>query len=85
MFEKIKKLKQLKELQNSLAAEKIEIEKRGVKIIINGKMEVEQISLNSELSKEEQEKVLQKCINDAMKRIQVIVAQKMSQVSGFLR
>lgn len=83
MFEKLQQIKKLKELQDSLSQEKVEVEKSGIKVVFNGKMEIEQIELNSELSKEEQEKVLQDCINEAVKKIQMIAAQKMSQMQGF--
>ena len=58
MFDKLKQLKQLKELKDSLSQEKAEVEKRGVKIIVNGKMEIEEIHLNPDLNKEEQEEEL---------------------------
>jgi DNA-binding protein YbaB len=80
MFEKLKQLKQLKDLKDSLEKEKIEIEKNGIKIIMNGKMEVEEIELNPTLTKNEQEGVLKDCFNDAMKKIQMIAAQKMMQM-----
>lgn len=84
MFDKLRKIKQLRELQDSLAKEEVEAEKRGTKVIINGKMKVEQIILNPELSREEQEKVLKNVINDAMGKVQLIAAQKMSQFSNLL-
>ena len=83
MFDKLKQLQQLKELRDSVAQEKEEIERRGIKVIINGKMEIEEIHLNSDLSKEEQEQVLKECINEAMKKIQMVLAKKMSQIPGF--
>lgn len=83
MFDKFKQLKQLKDLQNSLKEEKEEASKEGVRVIINGKMEIEKIELNEELSKERQEIIVKDCINEAMKKIQVIAAQKMSQMQGF--
>ena len=83
MFDKLKQIKQLKELRDSLSQEKEEVEKEGIKVIINGKMEIEDIQLNSDLSKEEQEKILKECINEAVKKIQVVLTSKMSQMSGF--
>ena len=80
MFDNLKKLQQLKAIKNSLEKEKIVTENQGTKVIMNGKMEIEEIQLNSELNKEEQEKVLKDCINEAMKKIQMIVAQKMMQM-----
>lgn len=83
MFDKIKQLKQFKDLQNSLQKEKTEVEREGIKVVVNGKMEVEEIQLNPELPREEQEKILRDSINEAMKKIQVAAAQKMSQMKGF--
>ena len=80
MFDNLKKLQQLKAIKNSLEKEKIVTENQGTKVIMNGKMEIEEIQLSSELNKEEQEKVLKDCINEAMKKIQMIVAQKMMQM-----
>ena len=80
MFEKIKQLKQLKDLKDSLEKEKIEIEKNGTKITMNGRMEIEEIKLNPDLPKDEQERILKDCFNEAMKKIQMIAAQKMMQI-----
>jgi len=80
MFDNLKKIKQLKEIKDSLEKEKIEIEKEGIRIIINGKMEVKEIKLNPELSQEKQERVLKNCFNEAVKKIQMLVAQKMIQM-----
>lgn len=83
MFDKLKKIKQLKELQDSLSQEKTEIEKEGIKVVVNGKMEIEQIQLNSELEKERQEEILRQCLNEAMRKVQMTAVQKMSQTDGF--
>jgi len=83
MFDKLKQIKQLKELRDSLSQEREEVEKEGIKVIINGKMEIEDIQINSDLSKEEQEKILKECINEAVKKIQTVLASKMSQMQGF--
>ena len=55
-----------------------ESEKNGVKIVVNGKMQVEEVKLNSALSQEQQEQIIKECINDAMKKLQTIMASKMS-------
>jgi len=80
MFENLKKLKQLKEIGDSLKKEKIEIERDGIKIIMNGKMEIEEVRLNPELRQDEQEIILKNCINEAIRKIQMLVAQKMMQI-----
>lgn len=80
MFDNLKKLQQLKQIKDSLEKEKIEIEKEGIKVIVNGKMEVEEIKLNPDLNQEEQERAIKDCINEATKKIQMMVAQKMMQM-----
>lgn len=82
MFDKLKQIKQLRSLQNELSKEKTIVEKDGINVRINGKMEVEYIGLNPELSKERQEKVLKDCINDAMKKMQVKMAGAMQKMGG---
>ena len=82
MFDKLKQLKQLKDLHDTLSKEKAELEKDGVKVVINGKMEIESIQLNPALEKEKQEKILKDLINEAVKKIQMSMAQKMSGMKG---
>jgi len=77
MFDKLKQLKQLKELQSKLSQEEITVEKNGVKVVINGQMEVKEIRLNPTLGQQEQEKLVRDCFNEAVKKIQLTVAQKM--------
>lgn len=83
MFDKLKKIKQLKELQDSLSQEKTEVKREGVKVVVNGKMEIEQIQLSLELEKTQQEEILRQCLNEAMRKVQMAAAQKMSQMSDF--
>jgi len=83
MFDKLKQLKELKELRDSLSQEREEVEKQGIKVIINGKIEIEDIQLNPDLDKEEQEAILKECINEAIKKIQMVLTSKMSQMPGF--
>lgn len=78
MFDKIKQLKQLKEMHDIISQEKVEIEKEGVRVVINGKLELEEVKINPNLSKEEQEKILKECFNQAIKKVQMNIAQKMS-------
>lgn len=78
MFDKINQLKKLKEMHDIMAQEKVEIEKEGIKVILNGKLEVEEIILNPNLSKEEQENLLKQCFNEAIKKVQINIARKMS-------
>lgn len=83
MFDKLKDLKRLKDLESSLGKEIIEKEKNGIKVVINGKTEIISISLNLELTKEEQEKLLKDCINDASREAKMLMARKASEITGF--
>jgi DNA-binding protein YbaB len=83
MFDKLKDLKKLKDLENSLGKEMIEKEKNGVRVVVNGKSEIESISLNPELDKEEQEQSLKDCINDASREAKMLMARKASEITGF--
>jgi len=79
MFDKLKQLKKLKDLQKSLGREKTDVEKDGIKVTINGNIEIESITLNPELDFSRQERVLKDCINDAVRKIQFTVAKKMQE------
>ncbi len=76
MFDKIKKLRQLKEVKDSLAQEKVEIEKEGVKLIINGNLEVEELIFNDNLDKESQERIVKECFNEGIKKFQLKMAER---------
>ena len=80
MFEQLKQIKQIKKLHNALQEEKVEIEKQGIKIVLNGKLEVEEIVLNPQLQREDQEEILKECFNEAIRKIQMKVAQKMANI-----
>jgi len=75
--------KQAGEMQKQLAEEIIEAENKGIKIKMNGNQEVLSVEINSELSKEDQEKYLRETFNDAIKKVQRVMAQKMMAGGGF--
>ncbi len=79
MFDLFKNLKELKELQNLVSSESIVVEKEGVKIKINGKMEIEEIILNPSLEITKQQKILKDCLNDAIKKIQMNLFLKLAK------
>ncbi len=76
MFDKLKQIGKLREVQKSLEDEKVEIEKNGTRVVINGNLKVLSVSLNSGLEKEEQEKVLSECFNEGMEKVKLAMAQK---------
>ncbi len=86
MFSKLKQFQDLrsqaKTMQNALAQESITEEKNGVKVVLNGNMEVTGLSLNESLSKSAQEDILKSCFNDAVKRAQRLMAKKLQDMGG---
>ena len=79
MFDKLKQLHQLQKMKAVLEKERKEVEKQGVRVVVNGKMEIEEIELNPQMDIEKQEKIVKDCINEAIKEIQKQAAQKMFQ------
>jgi len=75
MFEKLKELNKLREMQNAIQQQKAEAVVDGTHVVINGAFEVLEISLNPELSKEAQEKALKNCFAQAHKNIQSLIAK----------
>ena len=86
MFNKLKHLKDLrsqaKTMQNALAGESVTIEKSGIKIVMNGNMEITSLTINDDLAKESLEGILTSAINEAIKKTQKLMAQKMQEMGG---
>lgn len=86
MFNKLKQFKDLrsraKTMQNALAGESVIAEKGGIKVVMNGNMEIISISINEDLAKESMEGMLADCVNEAIKKTQRIMAQKMQEMGG---
>lgn len=80
MFDQLKQAKQLYKLQSELKKEKVTAEENGVMIIVNGKMEVDDVKLNPDISIEDQEKAVKSCFNEAMRKVQMVAAQKMQSM-----
>ena len=81
MFGQIKDLYKLKQqagqLQAMLKDETATAEKGGVKITMNGNQEVIGVEINPDLPKEQQEKYLKEAFNEAVKKVQRLMAEKM--------
>jgi len=81
VFDQIKKIAELKKLQDSFKKEKETVEREGISVEMNGNFEVLNINLNPDLDKNRQEEVLKKCLNEARENIQKRLA-KMMMSSG---
>ncbi len=86
MFNKLKHLKDLrsqaKVMQNSLAQETVTVEKAGITVLMNGNMEITKITINEDMAKESLEGMLSDCLNEAIKKTQRLMAQKMQEMGG---
>ncbi len=86
MFEKLKQLKDLraqaKNMQNILSEVMITEEKNGVKITMDGNMNVKLIIIEKEMPKEELEKKIAEAFNEAIKKTQRAMAEKMRGMGG---
>lgn len=86
MFNKLKQFKDLrnqaKTLQNALAQEAVEYEKNGVKIIMNGNMEITRLAISTEAAGEKLESVLTEAVNEIIKRAQKLMAKKVQEMGG---
>ncbi len=82
MFDKLKDINKLRKIQNALEGEIIEHEKNGIKITLNGKMELVDVKLNPDYDIPTQEKYLKKCFKEVTKQAQIQIAKKM-MAQGF--
>jgi len=87
MFNKLKQIKDLrsqaKAMQNALAGESITVEKSGVKIIMNGNLEVTSLTIAQDLTKENLQSIVKDVVNETIKKTQKLMAQKLQEMGGF--
>ena len=77
MFDDIKKIQELKRIQDSFKQERETVEKCGISVTVNGNMQVESITLNPALEARDAEETLKQCVNEASKNIQTRLAKMM--------
>lgn len=66
-----------KELQKKMSTVEIEAENHGIKIKMNGNQEVLNLTLNPQLDLESQQKYTVEVFNEALKKIQRLMAEQM--------
>lgn len=86
MFNKLKQYKDLrsqaKVLQNMMSQQSVTVEKNGINLTVNGNFEITSLKILEEKSKEQLEKNITDNVNEAMKKVQRIVAEKMQSMGG---
>lgn len=75
MFDKLKKLNELRNLQNNMKKERAEAVRNGVKVAIDGSLDIVEIKLNPELDISTQERLLKECFDEAKGKIQMLMAK----------
>lgn len=87
MFNKLKQLKDLRDqaktMQSMLAQESVTVERSGITVIMNGNLEITSITIKENLDNEKIAREMKEAVNDAVKKIQRIMATKMQQMGGF--
>ena len=77
-------------MKESLASEKVEASAGGgmVKVVVNGKCKVESISIDPEIVNREEaemlETMIRAAINEGVDRVQDLIRQKMTELTGGL-
>ena len=86
MFEKLKQIKDLrsqaKTMQSVLATESVTAEKSGVTITLNGNLEITAVAIADGMTKAQIEKATMEAMNEAIKKAQKVIAQKMQAMGG---
>lgn len=87
MFSKLKHLKDLrsqaKTIQSALSEEKVTVEKEGIVVVMDGNMHIISVAINNGLAGRDLEEKLANCLNEAIKKTQRKMAEKMHQLGGF--
>jgi DNA-binding protein YbaB len=86
MFNKLKQIKDLrdqaKNLQKVLGAETTTSEKNGVKVAMDGNMNIISVEIEKDLSREDLARAFTEAGNDAIKKTQRNMAVKIQQMGG---
>lgn len=76
----LKKMRdQAMEIQKVLAAEVLEVEKNGVRIVITGDQKIREFESNGRSDED-----IMEAVNEAVKKAQEVAAKKLSQMGGGL-
>lgn len=90
LFNKIKTVKDLrskaKTMQSALEQEKIEINHKGVKIVMDGNQKILDLSISADLLNKENklklEDAVKEAIEESIKKVQKVMAVKMREMGG---
>jgi DNA-binding protein YbaB len=87
MFNKLKQFKDLrdqaKKMQSALSTEVVKADKNGVTITLNGNMEIIKVEIENDLNKDSLAEAIKSAGNEAIKKAQRIMAEKVKTMGGF--
>jgi len=78
-FQQLGTAKKIMELQRQLAAEKVEVEEEGIRVVVRGDQKIEKIEIDGR-----EEKKLTALINKAIQEAQMVAASKLREMGGGL-
>jgi DNA-binding protein YbaB len=80
MFSKLKQFKdmqsQAKTLQNQLSEENVVVENGGIKLVMSGNQKITSITIDSNLTATDIEKIIPDLFDEALRKIQKIMVEK---------
>ncbi|PJA07565.1 hypothetical protein COX69_04385 [Candidatus Falkowbacteria bacterium CG_4_10_14_0_2_um_filter_48_10] len=86
MFSKLKHFKELrdqaKNIRQVLGKESVKTENKGVTLTMDGNMEVSEVVIDPELNPEQIAQAVKNCVNEAIKKTQRIMAEKIQSLGG---
>lgn len=78
-------LKQAKQLKDEMARSKYEAEAGGVRVVINGELEITDLKIPPDLPPAKIESAVKDAVNRGLKNAKADMAQKMSKMTGGLK
>lgn len=86
MFQKLRAFRDLrhaaKSLQQELATEKIELERNGIRLTLDGNLDVQSLTLPPTMSHDELQRRLPEVLNQAIDKAQRVAAEKIRARGG---
>lgn len=86
MFNKLKQFKDLrnqaKNIKNTLSQQQIEIDKNGIKLVMDGNQNILSLKIDPNLNIQQIEDIMPSVINEAIKKVQHTMVETMKSLRG---
>lgn len=86
MFHKLKQFKDLrnqaKNIQNTLSQQQIEIDKNGIKLVMDGNQNIISLTIDPNLNTQQIESIIPAVVNEAIKKVQRTMVETMKGLKG---